>query len=327
MAKKILNRTVLLLDIELDNVSVPPIDGTTGASRPSRNSGETFEKTRGQIILGVEQGFTSTTTLAVNLYRSQEVDYLSNSVIATFSQDLFQRNTTLTLRAQYNDDKVGELTESNDLINNKKTKYTGSAQISQVLSQTTVLNLMVDAEFSEGYLRDPYRQVKVYDSNNVFQLVDEIHPDERLRQAASFKINQYITPVEASLIGSYRYYFDDWDVKSHTFEIRFNKYIIEDLIFGASYRYYTQGSADFYQDVYRGDNYFGNVLRTNDYKLKKFDSNNFGFKFSFLLRAFAGNDANLEFLQNSSIDFMYLRYFNSLDFSANIFQGSIKFSI
>jgi hypothetical protein len=240
---------------------------------------------------------------------------------------LFQRNTTFTIRAQYNDDKVGELTESNDLINSKKEKYTGSVQLSQVLSKTTVMNIMFDAEYSKGYLSDPYRQVKVYDSNNVFYYLNEVHPNERLRKAGSLKINQFVIPVDASLIGQYRYYFDDWDVSSHTLEIRFNKYILENLIFGASYRHYTQSSSDFYETEYRGDNYLLNTLKTNDYKLKKFNSNNFGFKLSFLLRALAGDNPNLEFLQNSSIDFLYFRYFNSLDFSANMFQGSIKFSI
>jgi len=181
LAKKILSRTFFLLDIELDNVTVPPVDGVTGATRPQRRSSETFEKTRGQVIIGVEQGLGSSTTAALNFYRSQEVDYLSNAVVATFSQDLFQKNTTITLRAQYNEDRIGEILESGSITNRRKKVYTGAANLSQLLSSTTVFDLSVDAVFMKGFLSDPYRSVKVFDLNNVFQAVPEKHPDDRWR--------------------------------------------------------------------------------------------------------------------------------------------------
>jgi len=121
LAKKILSGTAILLDIELDKVSLPPVDGATGATRPSRKKDETFEKNRGQVIVGFEQSLGSSTSFALNAYRSQEVDYLSNAAIFTFSQELFQSNTTITVRAQYNDDKVGELLEDGQIVNEDKT--------------------------------------------------------------------------------------------------------------------------------------------------------------------------------------------------------------
>ena len=36
MARKLLEQTTFLIDIELDHVTVPPITATTGASRPQR---------------------------------------------------------------------------------------------------------------------------------------------------------------------------------------------------------------------------------------------------------------------------------------------------
>ncbi len=110
-------------------------------------------------------------------------------------------------------------------------------------------------------------------------------------------------------------------------ELKFNKYIFSDLIFGASYRYYSQTKAFFYQESYEGDEFLTDAYRSDDYKLKPFTSNNYGLTLTYLLRGLIKADAGLEFLRNSSLEFMFFRYVNDLEFSANIIQGSIKFSI
>jgi len=326
LAKKLLQQTVFLIDIELDNVTVPPVTAITGATRPQRKKSEPFEKSRGQVIVGVEQGIGATSTFAANFYRSQEVDYTSSAVIGTFSQELNNKNTTITLRGQYNHDLVGKIQDAGDLVNKRKKTITGTVNINQLLSPTTVLDLSYDHVVLSGFLSDPYRQVRVTDLSGT-TLTDELHPSKRTRQAASGKISQMIPTIKASLIGSYRYYFDTWKVRSHTGEIRFNKYIINDLIFGVDYRYYTQNAAYFTQKTYTGSEYLNGALRTADYKLKKFSSNNFGFSLEYLLRGLGRSNPDLDFLQNSSIEFMYFRYFNNLEFSADILQASLKFSI
>jgi len=327
LAKKVLQQTALLIDIELDHVKVPAVTAVTGATRPQRRINEPFEKSRGQVILGLEQGLGQNTTFATNIYRSQELDYVSTSVIGTVSQDLNDKNTTLTVRGQYNADLVGKILENGDLVNKKKKVYTGSVNVAQLLSSTTVLDLGYDFVYLKGFLSDPYRQVKAFDMDGTYEIVDELHPSSRTRQAVAGKISQMIPTIKASLIGSYRYYFDSWKVKSHTVEVKLNKYIVNDLIFGVNYRYYSQGAAYFTKGKYVGLEFRGDAFRTADYKLKKFGSNNFGFSLELLLQGLGRLNPDLEFLQNSSIELMYFRYFNDLDFSANIVQGSLKFSI
>ena len=327
LAKKLLEQTMFLIDIELDNVTVPPVTAVTGATRPQRRKTEPFEKNRGQLIIGIEQGLGQDATIAANAYRSQEVDYISNSLVGTYRQELFAKNTTVTLRGQYNADLVGEILDNGDVLNRRKHLYTGTAGISQLLSPTTVFDLAYDYVLVQGFQSDPYRQVNVRDVNGVLTQTDELHPDQRTRQAATTKISQMIPTIEAALIGSYRFYFDTWDVHSHTGELRLNKYILHDLILGIDYRYYTQTGAYFYKKQYVGQQYLSNALRTADYKLTPFNSNNFGVSFTYLLRGLARANNDLEFLQNSSIEVMYFRYFNDLDFSADIFQTSLKFSL
>ena len=327
LAKKLLEQTMLLIDIELDNVTVPPVTAITGATRPQRRKTEPFEKTRGQVILGLEQQFGEETSIAANAYRSQEVDYVSNAVIGTFSQEMFGRQTTLTLRGQFNADLVGEILDNGDVLNRRKQQYTGTGTISQILSPTTILDAGYDYMIVKGFQGDPYRQVAVRDATGNLTQTDELHPAARTRQAATAKISQMIPSIEASIIGSYRYYFDNWNVRSHTGELRLNKYLIRELIFGIDYRYYIQNGAYFYRAQYSGPQYLGSALRTADYKLTPFSSNNFGVSLTFLLRGLARGNKDLEFLQTSSVEVMYFRYFNDLDFTADIFQTSLKFSL
>jgi hypothetical protein len=326
LAKKIISGTAFLLDIELDKVTLPPVDGATGASRPARRQNETFEKNRGQIIIGAEQSLGATTTIALNAYRSQEMDYLSNAVVATFSQELFQRNTTITLKGQYNDDKVGELTSQGGIVNKNKNTITAAINITQILSQNTVLNLGYDFMQMEGFLSDPYRQVITFD-NGVQTIRRETHPDSRIRHAATTRISQFLEPIKASIIADYRYYFDDWDMNSHTFEGRMNKYIFDNFIIGFNYRYYSQSAAEFFNERYDFNNGQTDDYFTADYKLSPFNSSTFGFNFRLLLRLWGKDNPAWEFLNKSSFDVMYLRYTNDLDFSANILQATLNFAI
>lgn len=327
LAKRLLEKTLLLIDIELDQVTVPPVTAVTGATRPQRRKDEPFEKNRGQIIVGLQQGIGEDAALAVNYYRSQEVDYRSNAVVLTYSQEFNQKNTTLTLRGQYNADLVGEIIETGELVNQRKKTYTGTLSLSQILSPNTVLDVNYDLVIHKGFLSDPYRQVRMFDVNGASTLVDELHPRSRTRHAGSMKLSQFIPPIKASFLASYRYYFDSWKVRSHTAEAKFNKYILDDLIFGVDYRYYTQTGAYFFAEKYTGAYDVAATLRTADYKLKPFSSNNFGFTLTYLLRGLAKGNPDLEFLRDSAVEVMYFRYFNDLDFSANIVQATIRFSI
>lgn len=327
LAKKLLEKTTFLIDIELDQVTVPAVTAVTGATRPQRRKSEPFEKSRGQVIVGLQQGIGDNATLAGNFYRSQEVDYKSNSFVGIYSQEFNEKNTTLTLRGQFNADLVGKILDNGDVRQQRKKTYNGSLNLSQLLSLNTVMDFGYDLVLHKGYLSDPYRLVRVYDANGASSTVDELHPVSRTRHAVATKISQFIPQVKASVIASYRYYFDSWKVTSHTGEVKFNKYILTHFIFGVDYRYYTQSDANFYQDRYVGAQFQGGGLRTADYKLKAFSSNNFGFNLTYLLRGIGKSNPDLQFLQDSAIEFMYFRYFNDLDFSADIVQASIKFSI
>ena len=278
LAKKVFGRTVLLFDLELDNVTVPPVTASTGATRPSRESSKEFQKTRSQAIVGIEQGLDAYTSLMISGYRSHEQDYQSTSLIGSLSRELNEQNTTVTVRGQYIGDQVGEILADGTVFYRDKTTYWGAVNISQLMSPTVVLNFSYDGIYYDGFLSDPYRQVRVFDETNDFEASPEMHPDTRLRQALTAKFSKAIPDIEASFFSTYRYYWDDWEVASHTADLQFNKYVNPEVIVRMDYRYYTQGDAYFWQERYRGEQFSetGTSLRTADYKLRSFSSNNFG---------------------------------------------------
>jgi len=328
LAKKLFAKTVLLLDLELDNVTVPPVTATTGATRPQREASSAFEKSRTQVIVGMEQGLSSDAALALTYYRSEEEDYRSNSAIATLTREYNQKNTTLTLRGQYIADEVGEILDDGSLLYRDKQSAWGIVGLDQVLSKTTVLSLSYDFLWQDGFLSDPYRQVRIFDTQGVASQVAEVHPGQRIRHAGSARINKLIPSIKASMSGSYRFYRDDWEVQSHTFDIEFGKYVFDELIAKFNYRNYIQDGAYFTRDRYQGDEFLAETsFKSQDYKLQSFYSNNIGLSVSYLFKKVAEEKPGFKFLENASIDLRYFRYFNSLDFSANIYQMNVNLGI
>jgi hypothetical protein len=278
-------------------------------------------KSRGQGIVGLEQGIGENTALSASYYQSREVDYFSQAVVGTFTQDLRQKNFTVQLRGQYTWDDVGEVLSTGALQTYFKETQSGAASITQLLTPTLVLRVGADGMRQRGLLSDPYRLVARTLANGSPDTSKENHPNERMRQAGWVEISQYL-PIEASILLHYRYYFDDWGVESHTGQIKLNKYVTSDLIATPEYRYYKQGAADFgdYAAGAGPDTYF-----TGDYKLTAFESNNFGLGLTYFLRGVAARRAAFDFLGGASLSLMYFRYWNSLDFAANVIESKVKF--
>jgi len=322
LAKEVVEKTVFLLDIELDQVSVPAIkkiDGVSSASRPSRRGNDEFVKNRGQVIAGLERAVSDDFSVSGSYYNSQELDYTSQALIATLRRELYQKNLTLFLKGQYTRDQVGELTPDNALIFRWKGIYTGAFSATQLVSPTSFVTLSVDGVRMEGFLSDPYRNVRL--GVGLGEL--EVHPGVRNRAAVQVKYSKFLPPIKASIITSGRYYADDWKVSSQTVHLKINKYIFDDVILSAEYRFYNQLGAEFYKETYAGSE----IYKTADYKLSPFNSNNAGASLTWFPKKLAKEKPQFSFLEKSSIAFMYFKYFNNLDFSADIIQGNINFAL
>ncbi len=329
ISKTVWRSTLVLMDVELDQISLPPIlDGVSGASRPQRQEGQVYRKNRGQVILGVEQGLGSDTRVAASVYHSEEADYLSRSLIGSFTQELFKKNTTFFLKGQYSLDSVGEIPRVGNLVYRFKEVHQAGVALTQLLSPVSWIRLGYDGMRQNGFNSDPYRHLRVNTAPGaampIYEETREAHPKIRFRHAAWGDYAYSFADLDASVLLHYRYYWDDWSIDSHTFGLRGNKYVTPNWIISPEYRFYRQGAANFWRENYSSENSMPYL--TGDYKLRDFDSNNAGLGLTYLFKGMAETRPSLDFLLGCSLSLKYFRYFNTLDFYADVIEGRLLFN-
>jgi hypothetical protein len=228
------------------------------------------------------------TSVSLTGINSQENDYLSRTVSLALSQDLFQRNTTISARVGKSFDRyfpanrfLGAARADpawNYFGNGNRQTDNVSVGLTQGLSVTTIATVNVGYVYDRGYLGRPYY---VYKINNQFR--HELVPEQKKVLTITGMLNKYI-PVGSgvSLHGEYRYYSDSWKLVSHTAGIEVNFRLGDYIVLRPSYRYYTQTGTFFYKDIYDSMDYF----LTTDLKYRAGESHTGGLKLSWELRDF-----------------------------------------
>ena len=179
-----------------------------------------------------------------------------------------------------------------------------STSIAQVLGKNTLFQATASYTNQSGYLTNPYKFVYVrgeitpeeyyylwqappgeVDWKSVtdlevvgIELFRERRPDERNQWAFSGRLNQHIPALDASLHFDYRYYFDDWGIDSHTFELKWYQPLPFGIMAAPSIRYYSQSQADFFAPYFlapRADGYY-----SSDFRLSGFGALSGGITFS-----------------------------------------------
>lgn len=117
-----------------------------------------------------------------------------------------------------------------------KDSLTVFAGYTRILTSVSQIQGSLSATRKSGYLSDPYK------------LEDE-RPDERLQLAASARYRHFIEAANAAAHVDYRIYGDDWGIMSHTLDLAWYQNINANLQLVPSFRYYTQGQADFYEPL------------------------------------------------------------------------------
>lgn len=314
LLKTLFERTRVLLDIELDQTTIPPLDAFTGASRPPRQSKSPFLKNRGQIIAGVQRDLFANTEASASYYFSQEVDYRSQSGVLSLTQSFAEKNFTLGLVGQYTLDSVGEIRADGSLADYGKEIHKASIFATQLLSPVSYVRLGVDGQRDHGFLSDPYRR-----SPKDGDTVQESVPSMRFRGAGWIEYTRYATSLNAAWSAEYRYAADDWNLVSHMLWLKLNKYVTPDWVVSAQYRYYIQNGIDFGDYAASDPNAY---FSPSDYKLQDGEYNFLGVGLTCYLRAFCRKHPTWDFLRRSSAALKYSRYFNG-DSQAKTFAGNL----
>lgn len=238
---------------------------------------DTFKDTRFALDANLGKSVGQYLNLSGGSHFSTEHDYTSLGLNAGLSLDLNQKNTTLAFSTAYSrddvrpeggaptpltpmrtasgedDDRFDKVTDDDGPSGPGKTKDVVDFvfAINQVLDRKTLLRCNYSFSRSTGYLTDPYKLLSVVggpSSTNPGEsesYVYEGRPDSRNKNALYAELMHYFGGDVVNV--SYRFFWDDWKVKSHTVDFSYLWYFAGGKSIKPHVRWYHQSRADFYR--------------------------------------------------------------------------------
>lgn len=212
-----------------------------------------------------------------------------------------------------------------ELSNKGRNSYSFGIGFSQIINKKMQGSLALDAVLQQGLLSTPFQRVYFTDVEDSFiedfHLADDIErlPDNRFKIAMGGRLNYYLNEIIV-LRSFYRYYFDDWDIASHTASLEVPVKISGKFTVYPSYRYYNQTAADYfnaYEQHFSTEEFY-----TSDYDLSNYHANQYGFGLGYtdIFTSF-----HIFSLGLKSINLKYEHYDRSTGLKADIISGDIKF--
>ena len=278
---------------------------------------ESFRDTRVAVNVGWQQPLGRLYQLSYGGSASKEYDYTHMGVNAKLSRDFNNRNTTLSAGLAFSADSIdavggapvplSSMLDVGDLSNRLGGQDKDIVDVVLGVTQVVSRNLVVQANYSfsdsSGYLNDPYKIVSIVDpisgdivprtppagvSGPSHEYVFEARPDARTKHSFYGQAKYYMSGKV--LDASYRYMTDDWDIDSHTVDLRFRWPIGESIYLEPHARFYTQTDAKFYQ-IGLVEGVPLPAFASSDYRLGNFDAITAGLKVGW--KTSNGNDMSV----------------------------------
>lgn len=216
-------------------------------------------------------------SINMNYTQSDENDYGSKSITAGGTRELFSKNTVVGFNFTNGQDQI--MSSSNKAFHESMNNQVYTASLTQILSRKSLINIIYDFRVESGYISSPYREAIFIDKSHNVTVQPENHPKTRNRNAIAIKHNYYLTGLKSALNSSYRFYFDSWNVRSHTIEEKLNTDWSKSIRTSFILRYYHQDQANFYAPTYSSSD--SNAFWTGNKTLSNYDSYLVGFKPTF----------------------------------------------
>ena len=286
---------------------------------------EQFRDTRVAITASWQQPVGETNQVSFGMSASKEYDYLHLGLNARFAMDFNKRNTTVSAGFAIASDEVDPeggapiaLTQMLDVgdVSNRTGKEDKDVLdfvvgVSQVISR----NLVVQANYSfsneSGYLNNPYKFLSVVDGTTgdtiprvgvpgldgpSHEFLFESRPDDRSKHSLYTQAKYYMGGKV--LDASYRYMTDDWEIDSHTVDLRYRWPVGDARYLEPHLRFYTQTEAKFYRlSLVDGDPL--PLYASSDYRLGNFDAVTAGVKYGWKTRNDNDMSVRVEVYQQS----------------------------
>jgi hypothetical protein len=150
----------------------------------------------------------------------------------------------------------------------RKGSYGIYVGFTQVVNRLMTFQSGVNMQFKTGYLSDPYKLVQVADVNGVPQILNENRPADRSSVVWVNRARAYFERYSGALHADYRYYSDNWEVGSHTFDVSWHQEFKQTWTITPGVRWYQQSESSFYAPYYlapRADGFYSSDYRLSDF--------------------------------------------------------------
>lgn len=310
-------------------------DGPQSFTRPSGSSSytepggnlpldDTFHDTRVAITAGWQQPAGEKGLLSIGASASKEYDYLHTGVNASYAHDFNNRNTTVSAGFAFASDSIESVggapipltnmldvgDTSNRVGDQNKDVLDIVFGVSQVISKNLIVQANYSLSQSDGYLNNPYKVLSLVDgiSGDTLprtpgpnggpngQYLFESRPDERTQHSLYTQAKYYMNGKV--LDASYRYMTDDWDIDSHTLDVRYRIPFGDTSYLEPHVRYYTQSEAEFYR-LSLDSSVPLPQYASSDYRLGNFDGITAGLKYGWKTRNDNDMSLRVEWYQQS----------------------------
>jgi hypothetical protein len=245
-------------------------------------------------------------SFGIGAYYSGEYNYQSKGLDLHFSQKTADKNGEFSVKAQAYFDQVtliypselipktttvtstgtvivttasGVSTTSNGVSGGHTSKvsipssprntYSGSFSYSQMINSRLQVMFLGDLVTQNGYLGLPFHRVYLSNGKDTIEKL----PSSRFKLPFGFRLN-YFLGDNIIIRSYYRYYMDNWGIKSNTVGIEVPYKITPFLSISPFYRYYDQSAARYfapYKAHRPTDEYY-----TSNYEYSKFSSGFYG---------------------------------------------------
>ncbi len=261
-------------------------------------------------------------SFSIGLSSSTEFDYQSFGGNLSYSKKTKNKSGEFTAKAQVYLDQVKQVTpvelrpggeRDEHYPGENRNTFAGSVSYTQIINQRLQVAVLADVVQQQGFLSLPFYRV-YFNDGSVHQ---EKLPDSRFKLPLGFRANYFIGD-NIILRSYYRFYTDNWGIRSHTAELEVPVKLNAFLSVSPFYRYYTQTAVKYFapyekhtaQDVYY----------TSNYDLSKFHSSFLGAGVRWLppQGVFGLQHFNM-------IELRYGHYKKNIDMQSNIISLNLRF--
>ncbi|HTF31533.1 MAG TPA: DUF3570 domain-containing protein [Flavitalea sp.] len=261
------------------------------------------------------------TGIGAGLSYSGEYDYQSFGGNIMLSAKTKNRSGEFTARFQAFLDKVNKIAPvelrtgaslDRDKPGSARNTFAASLSYSQIINQQFQIMILGDIIQQNGFLSLPFYRVYFKDGS----VHQETLPDNRTKIPLGIRAS-YFAGDKIILKGFYRFYTDNWGIRSNTANLEIPVKITPFVSVSPFYRYYTQTASKYFAPYQAHTDQ--NLFYTSNYDLSKFRSSFFGAGVRF-----APPSGVFGIVHLSMIEIRYGHYSKNIDMNANIITLNIK---